>query len=89
MTLPHGLLIAVPGAMSLLGIVLMGLDKHRARRRLWRIPEKTLLTVALLGGAAGVIIGLYLFRHKTRHLLFVLGVPTIFLAHVICILLLW
>ncbi|NLO35039.1 MAG: DUF1294 domain-containing protein [Clostridiaceae bacterium] len=89
MTLPPWPVLAALGAMSVLGLALMGLDKRRARRRLWRVPEKTLLAVALLGGAAGVWIGLYLFRHKTRHLLFVLGVPTIFLAHVICILLLW
>ena len=64
--------------------LLMLLDKQKARRGAWRIPEKTLLTIAILGGSAGAIIGMYMFRHKTRHLKFALGLPLI-LALQICL----
>jgi uncharacterized membrane protein YsdA (DUF1294 family) len=52
---------------SLAGFVCMGLDKSRARRQAWRIPERTLLALAVFDGAAGVLTGMWLFRHKTRH----------------------
>lgn len=55
-------------------------DKRNAREKLWRIPEATLLTVAVLGGSIGVWAGMYLIRHKTRHLKFALGIPAILLA---------
>ena len=54
-------------AASLFGLALMGIDKHRARTRRWRIPEKTLFLTAALGGSPGVWAGMYLFRHKTKH----------------------
>ena len=53
-------------AVNLLGIALMGIDKQKARKRKWRIPERTLFLCALLGGSAGAWAGMYLFRHKTR-----------------------
>lgn len=52
-------------------------DKQRARKNLWRIPERTLLTAAVLGGSIGGLAGMYLFRHKTKHLKFTLGIPLI------------
>ena len=58
--------------------VVMGLyafDKNRAVRKGWRIPEKTLLTAALVGGAAGAMLGMYVFRHKTKHAKFRFIVP--------------
>lgn len=57
------------------GFFLMLADKHKARKKQWRIPEATLMTVALIGGSLGSWLGMYTFRHKTRHLQFVLGVP--------------
>ncbi len=55
----------------------MGADKARARRRAWRIPEKTLFLLSLFGGSIGSLAGMYTFRHKTRHMKFVIGMPLI------------
>ncbi len=56
---------------------LMLADKQKARRGQWRIPERTLLGTAVLGGSLGAIAGMYLFRHKTKHPKFYLGLPLI------------
>lgn len=58
---------------------LMAEDKRRAKRRLWRIPERTLFAAAILGGSVGAMLGMYLCRHKTKHWYFVVGMPLIFL----------
>lgn len=63
--------------INAIGFVLMLADKQKARKNLWRIPESTLLTAAILGGSIGTLIGMYTVRHKTRHLKFTLGVPAI------------
>lgn len=63
--------------VNVLGIVIMYLDKRKARRGAWRIPEGSLLTVAIIGGSIGVFLGMYLFRHKTKKLKFVMGIPLI------------
>lgn len=63
--------------MNFVGFVLMGIDKHRARTRDWRIPEKVLFGAALLGGSIGAWAGMYIFHHKTRHWYFVVGMPLI------------
>ena len=62
------------------GFLLMLIDKQKARRGAWRIPEATLIWIAILGGSIGSLIGMYFFRHKTRHLKFVLGIPLILFA---------
>lgn len=66
--------------MNVIGFCLMGLDKHRARTRQWRVPEKILFGAALLGGSAGAWAGMYVFHHKTRHWYFVVGIPLILAA---------
>lgn len=63
--------------MSLVLLIAMGLDKRRAQKGAWRIPEARLFFFALLGGALGGWIGMRLFRHKTRHWSFALGFPLI------------
>ena len=63
--------------MNVLGVAVMWSDKRRARLHRWRIPEKVLLGVSLLGGSAGTWAGMYLFRHKTKHWYFVVGMPLI------------
>ena len=65
---------------SILAFVLMGVDKWKARRERWRVPEKTLFLAAALGGSPGAILGMYAFRHKTRHWYFKWGLPAILIA---------
>lgn len=60
------------------GLASMGMDKRKAIRHQWRIPEATLFLIALLGGSLGSIVGMQLFHHKTRHWYFVWGMPAIF-----------
>ena len=69
--------------INLIGFWLMGDDKRRARKHQWRIPEKTLFLAALLGGSLGAILGMYTFRHKTRHWYFVVGLPGILAVQVL------
>lgn len=63
--------------MNVLGFLAMGMDKGRAIHKKWRIPEKTLFLFAVLGGSIGTWVGMYVFRHKTKHWYFVLGMPLI------------
>ena len=70
---PITLVCCAMGLMSLVSFCAMGLDKHFAKHAHRRIPEKRLFLFALLGGAAGGLAGMYLFRHKTRHWYFVWG----------------
>ena len=64
----------------------MGIDKKKARRKAFRIPESTLFIVALIGGSIGSIAGMYTFRHKTQHWYFVWGMPAILLVQAAVIL---
>ena len=68
--------------MNLLGFALMAIDKRKAKKKAWRIPEITLFTIAILGGSLGSIIGMHAFHHKTRHWYFVYGMPTILVLQV-------
>ena len=63
--------------------LLMLADKLKAKRGAWRIPEATLLGIAVVGGSIGALIGMYCFRHKTRHLKFALGLPLILVLQII------
>ena len=63
--------------INAVGFVLMLADKFKARRNLWRIPEATLMGVAAIGGSVGALLGMYTFRHKTKHLKFTIGIPVI------------
>jgi uncharacterized membrane protein YsdA (DUF1294 family) len=62
--------------------LLMLIDKQKAKRSAWRIPEATLMGVAALGGSIGAIAGMYVFRHKTRHVKFFLGLPAILIIQI-------
>ena len=72
-------------AINLIGLLVMYIDKKKAQYGRWRIPEKTLLIIALLGGSIGTISGMYLFRHKTQKLKFTLGFPTILISEIVII----
>ena len=68
--------------VNAIGFVLMLGDKRMAQKKLWRIPEATLMPVAAIGGSIGSLIGMYTFRHKTRHVKFTLGIPAILAVQV-------
>lgn len=63
--------------INALGFLIMLADKEKAKKRLWRIPEATLLTVAALGGSIGCLAGMKVFHHKTRKPKFYIGIPVI------------
>ena len=65
------------------GLASMAMDKYKARHHRWRIPEKTLFLIAILGGSAGSLAGMFLFRHKTRHRSFLIGMPVILIVQLI------
>ena len=67
---------------SILDYILMGVDKWKAKRERWRVPEKTFFLVAVLGGSLGAILGMYAFHHKTRHWYFKWGLPAILIAQI-------
>ena len=69
-------------ALSLADFVLMGVDKRRAKRGAWRVKERTFFLLALLGGSPGALLGMWAFRHKTRHWYFKFGLPAILLAQI-------
>ena len=71
--------------INCMGLGAMALDKYKAERARWRIPEKTLFIITLLGGGIGTISGMYLFRHKTKKLYFTIGFPTILISEIVII----
>lgn len=68
--------------INVLGYLLMLADKHKARKKQWRIPEATLMSVAALGGSVGSLLGMYHFRHKTKHPKFYIGIPLLLLLQI-------
>ena len=68
--------------ISIVGFILPPIDKSRAKRGVWRIPEKTLFIVSLLGGAVAMYISMRIFRHKTLHKRFMIGIPLIIVLHI-------
>lgn len=72
--------LAIINAISFL---LMLVDKYKAKKNLWRIPERTLMGFAAIGGSLGALSGMYLVRHKTKHLKFTVGIPVILFLHVL------
>ena len=66
--------------INIIGFFAMGLDKEKAKAGAWRIPEKVLLGIAVIGGSVGVWAGMEIFHHKTKHWYFKKGLPMIFLA---------
>lgn len=81
MTVKNIILIYL-GIVNLIGFILMGVDKRKAIRGAWRIPEARLFLCALFGGSLGSIFGMYTFRHKTKHWYFVWGMPAILILQI-------
>ena len=73
-------------AVNVISFLMMGIDKRKAVKRAFRIPESTLFVLAIIGGSIGSIIGMHLFRHKTRHWYFLYGMPVILALQIILIL---
>lgn len=74
--------------MNLSGLLSMYIDKKKAIKNKWRIPEKTLFLIAIMGGSIGSVSGMHLFRHKTKHWYFKYGMPAILIIQVIIAILL-
>ena len=70
-------------SINCLSLLLMGLDKLKALRNNYRISEKTLIFLALIGGAIGIILGMLIFHHKTKKILFKVGIPIIIMIQII------
>lgn len=65
--------------------IAFGLDKWKAKSGKWRIPERTLLLLALIGGSLGALAGMIMFRHKTRKAKFFISVPVMFVVHCVIV----
>ena len=74
--------------INAVGFTVMLLDKHKAKKNRWRIPEKTLFGIALVGGSVGCILGMYTARHKTKRKTFTIGMPAILIVQAVLLLLL-
>lgn len=68
--------------INIIGFLAMGIDKLKAQKGWWRIPEGTLMMLCLLGGGIGTIAGMYTFRHKTKKMKFTIGMPTILITEI-------
>ena len=68
--------------INLIGFLAMGLDKYKAKKGAWRTPEGTLMSICLFGGGIGTILGMYVFRHKTKKMKFTIGMPTILISEI-------
>ena len=75
--------------INALSFLLMLMDKQKAKKDRWRIPEKTLLATALLGGSLGAIAGMKIFRHKTKHSKFAIGLPVILAIQVVIVVIIY
>lgn len=75
--------------INLIAFILYGIDKGRAKKNQWRISEKTLIGIAVIGGSIGAIAGMYMFRHKTKHWHFKYGLPAILILQVVIGILVW
>lgn len=71
--------------INVLGFLSMGFDKFKAKHEMWRTKEQTLFIIAIIGGSLGSILGMYTFRHKTKHTNFTVGMPTILLVQIVMI----
>jgi len=83
------IMIIVLVVINLIAFILYGVDKHRAKNHQWRISEKTLIGIAVIGGSIGAILGMYIFHHKTKHWYFRYGLPAILIVQVVLVFVLY
>lgn len=83
MTLTGKMVLVYLAVMTLLGFGSMYIDKRKAKHHKWRIPEKVLFIIAVLGGSLGSNMGMRLCHHKTKHWYFVVGMPVILLLQIV------
>ena len=69
--------------INVVAFAAMGIDKYKAKHKKWRIQEKTLFILAIIGGSIGSLYGMHLFRHKTKHKSFMLGMPGILIVQIL------
>lgn len=81
-------IVSYLSVINIIGIAIMGIDKLKAKKRAWRVPESTLFVIAIIGGSLGTTIGMFLFHHKTKHWYFRYGMPAILIIQVAIIVLL-
>lgn len=79
---PVGLLMIYLVIINLIAFLTFGADKRRARRDKRRVRESTLFLLAAIGGSIGALLGMYVFRHKTRHWYFCVGIPAILILQI-------
>jgi uncharacterized membrane protein YsdA (DUF1294 family) len=75
--------------VNIIAFCMMGIDKSKAKKKKWRIPEKSLFLSAILGGSIGANAGMQVFRHKTKHMSFVIGMPAILILQVALVIFLY
>ena len=75
--------------INALACLLMLIDKIKAKKKMWRIPERVLLGVSAIGGSLGGFLGMQVFRHKTKHLQFAIGIPVMLVVHIVLLVLLF
>lgn len=69
--------------VSISAFIMFGVDKQKAKKHKWRIPEHDLILVSILGGSIGAYLGMKLFRHKTKHKKFTVGIPCIIIIQIV------
>ncbi|MDX8342093.1 MULTISPECIES: DUF1294 domain-containing protein [Bacillaceae] len=82
-----GILYIYAVVMNIIGFIIMGRDKKKAKKHEYRISERVLWQVAIVGGSVGAYLGMKVFRHKTKHKQFALGFPLLVMLH--CVLFIW
>lgn len=68
--------------VSVITFIVFGIDKLKAKKSWWRIPESTLMVLAVIGGSIGALLGMYVFHHKTLHKKFTIGIPMILILQI-------
>lgn len=75
--------------INIIAIIITGYDKLCAKKRSWRVKERTLMFISILGGSVGMYVTMHLIRHKTRHLKFMLGIPVIIILQILLMWFIW